>query len=193
MFNEIKKICPRCQNDFECKSDDIINCQCASVEITQNQRDEILKQYDDCLCANCLEQLRIEYKINTSISVDQFIDLLHRSSLSERRPIDDRECLQGMVNNSNLMVTAWDGEKLIGIARSMTDFHYACYLSDIAVDKQYQNSGVGRKLQAVTKEQLAERCKLILISAPDANAYYEHMGYTNNERCWVLDGKQPLN
>ena len=187
------KNCPRCQNEFECKSDDVKNCHCALVELTQKQRDKMLKQYDDCLCALCLERLRIEYKINTSISVDQFIDLLLRSSLSERRPIDDRECLQGMVNNSNLLVTAWDGEKLIGIARSMTDFHYACYLSDLAVDKQYQNSGVGRKLQAVTKEQLAERCKLILISAPDANAYYEHIGYINNERCWVLDGKQQLN
>lgn len=187
------KNCVRCQKDFECKYDDIQNCQCASVELQQYQHDKILKLYDDCLCANCLEQLRVEYKINASISVDQFIDLLLRSSLSERRPIDDRECLQGMVTNSNLMVTAWDGEKLIGIARSMTDFNYACYLSDLAVDKQYQKSGVGRKMQAVTKEQLGEKCKLILISAPDANAYYEHIGYTNSERCWVLDGKQPLN
>lgn len=192
MFNEIKKICPNCQNSFECKSDDVINCQCASVQLDQTQRDKILKQYDDCLCANCLERLRIEYKINALISVDQFIDLLLRSSLSERRPIDDRECLQGMVNNSNLMVTAWDGEKLIGIARSMTDFHYACYLSDLAVDKEYQKSGVGRKLQTVTQEQLGEKCKLILISAPDVNSYYEHIGYTNSQRCWVRDGKQEL-
>ncbi|MCK4705624.1 MAG: cysteine-rich CWC family protein [Gammaproteobacteria bacterium] len=192
MSNEIEKTCSRCQIVFECKSDDIINCQCALVALDQNQRDKILEQYDDCLCANCLEQLRVKYKINVSISVDQFIDLLLRSSLSERRPIDDRECLQGMVNNSNLMITAWDGEKLIGIARSMTDFYYACYLSDLAVDKQYQKTGVGRKLQLTTQEQLGEKCKLILISAPDANSYYENIGYTNNQRCWVLDGKQKL-
>lgn len=190
-MTKIKK-CSRCQKDFECKHDDIKNCQCASIELQQYQRDNIFKQYDDCLCANCLEQLRIEYKINASISVDQFINLLHRSTLSERRPIDDRECLQGMVDNSNLMITAWDGEKLIGIARSMTDFHYACYLSDLAVDKKYQKSGVGRKLQTVTQEQLGEKCKLILISAPDANSYYEHIGYTNSQRCWVRDGKQEL-
>ena len=184
------KSCVRCQKDFECKDDNIKNCQCALVELQQYQRDNISKQYDDCLCASCLEQLRIEYKINAQISVDQFIDLLLRSTLSERRPIDDHECLQGMVNNSNLMITAWDGDMLIGIARSITDFHYACYLSDLAVDKQYQKSGVGRRLQTTTQEQLGEKCKLILISAPDANSYYEHIGYTNNQRCWVLDGKQ---
>ena len=99
----------------------------------------------------------------------------------------DRECLQGMVNNSNLMITAWHGDKLVGIARSMTDFHYACYLSDLAVDVNYQKSGIGRMLQQLTQEQLAEKCKLILISAPDANSYYEHIGYTNNPRCWVLN------
>ena len=69
----------------------------------------------------------IEYKTNVPLTTDQFIDLLRESGLGERRPIDDRQCMEGMVNNSNLMVTAWDSDKLIGIARSMTDFHYACY------------------------------------------------------------------
>ena len=87
----------------------------------------------------------IEYKINSSITADQFIDLLNASSLSERRPIDDRECIEGMINNSNLTVSAWDEDKLIGVARSMTDFHYACYLSDLAVDKKYQKRNVGKK------------------------------------------------
>lgn len=79
--------------------------------------------------------MSIEYKVNSPVSVDQFIELLHESALGERRPVSDRECMEGMVKNSNLMVTAWRGEKLIGIARSMTDFHYACYLSDLAVNK----------------------------------------------------------
>jgi len=92
-----------------------------------------------------------------------------------------------MVNNSNLMVTAWDGDKLVGIARSMTDFHYACYLSDLAVHRQYQKGGIGKRLQAMTQAQLGPRCKLILVAAPAANAYYEHIGFSNNPRCWVLD------
>ena len=76
--------------------------------------------------------MSIEYKVNAPVTSDQFIELLSESTLGERRPIDDRDCMEGMVKNSNLMVTAWNDGKLIGIARSMTDFHYACYLSDLA-------------------------------------------------------------
>lgn len=77
--------------------------------------------------------MSIEYKINAPITADQFIDLLARSTLGERRPIHDIECMEGMIANSNLTVSAWERDSLIGIARSMTDFHYACYLSDLAV------------------------------------------------------------
>jgi GNAT superfamily N-acetyltransferase len=97
-----------------------------------------------------------------------------------------------MVKNSNLMVTAWHGEELIGIARSMTDFHYACYLSDLAVHRDYQKCGVGKKLQAITQEKLGPKCKLILLAAPAANSYYEHIGFSNNQRCWVLDREQSI-
>jgi len=134
----------------------------------------------------------IEYEINVSVSTDQFIDLLRESTLGERRPIEDRECMDGMVKNSNLQVTAWDGVKLIGIARSMTDFHYACYLSDLAVDKKYQKGGIGKELQTITQEQLGPKCKLILIAAPAANSYYEHIGFTSNQRCWVLERGQSI-
>ena len=136
--------------------------------------------------------MSIEYKIGASVSTDQFIDLLRESTLGERRPTRDRACMEGMVKNSNLVVSAWDGEKLVGIARSVTDFHYACYLSDLAVDKNYQNRGVGRKLQVLTQEQLGPKCNLILIAAPAANSYYEHLGFSNNPRCWVLEREQSI-
>jgi GNAT superfamily N-acetyltransferase len=136
--------------------------------------------------------MSIEYKVNTPVSTDQFIELLSESTLGERRPIDDRECMEGMVKNSNLMVTAWHDETLVGIARSITDFHYACYLSDLAVHKKYQKRGIGKKLQAVTQEQLGPQCKLILIAAPAANSYYEQLGFTYTRRCWMLDRDQSI-
>lgn len=131
--------------------------------------------------------MSIEYKINAPMSADQFIDLLTRSTLGERRPIHDRECIEGMVANSNLTISAWESNRLVGIARSMTDFHYACYLSDLAVCQSLQKSGIGKQLQIITQNQLGPRCKLILIAAPAANTYYEHVGFTINPRCWVLD------
>lgn len=136
--------------------------------------------------------MSIEYKTNAPVTVAQFIDLLCTSTLGERRPVDDYDCMEGMITNSNLVVTAWDSDRLIGIARSMTDFHYACYLSDLAVDRKYQKSGIGKKLQKLTQKQLGKKCKLILIAAPKANSYYEHIGFSNNPRCWILGPEQEI-
>ena len=90
------------------------------------------------------------------------------------------------------MVTAWDGERLVGVARSLTDFHYACYLSDLAVHKDYQRNGIGKRLQMITQNQLGPKCNLIVIAAPAANSYYGHLGFTNNQRCWVLEREQKI-
>lgn len=137
--------------------------------------------------------MSIEYRINAPISVHQFIDLLIRSTLGDRRPIHDRECMEGMIANSNLIISAWVSDKLVGIARSVTDFHYACYLSDLAVCQSHQKSGIGKRLQIITQSQLGPQCKLILIAAPNANSYYEHIGFTNNPRCWVLERDASIN
>ena len=134
----------------------------------------------------------IEYRINEPVTVEQFIELLRCSTLGERRPVHDRQCMEGMVSNSNLMITAWDGDQLVGVSRSVTDFTYACYLSDLAVHREYQRRGIGRRLQRLTQQQLGPQCKLILLAAPAANAYYQHIGYTNNPRCWVLERDESL-
>ncbi|WP_237055744.1 GNAT family N-acetyltransferase [Microbulbifer sediminum] len=136
--------------------------------------------------------MSIEYKINEPVTTDQFVVLLQESTLGERRPVEDRDCIEGMISNSNLVVSAWHKNQLVGIARSVTDFHYACYLSDLAVSLKHQKSGIGRRLQALTQEQLGPRCKLILIAAPAANQYYEHIGFSHNPRCWVLDRESSI-
>jgi GNAT superfamily N-acetyltransferase len=131
--------------------------------------------------------MRIEYKINDPVTTDQFIALLKSSTLGERRPIHDRACMAGMIANSNLTVSAWESGQLIGLARSVTDYHYACYLSDLAVDRTYQKRGIGKRLQILTQEQLGPQCSLILLAAPAANSYYGHIGFTHHPRCWVLE------
>jgi len=129
----------------------------------------------------------IAYRINAPLSADQFIDLLRQCTLGVRRPLEDRACIEGMVTHANLTVTAWDGDRLVGIARAMTDFHYACYVSDLAVDERYQRLGIGKRLQALTQAQLGPRCNLIIIAAPAADDYYAQLGgYERNPRCWVL-------
>lgn len=130
--------------------------------------------------------MHIEYKVDAPITTEQFIEVLNKSTLGERRPVDDYECMEGMVNNANLNITAWHRAEIIGIARSITDYNYSCYLADLAVDKKYQNMGIGKKLIKLTQAQLGPKCSLLLLAAPAANSYYEHIGFENNPRCWVL-------
>jgi predicted N-acetyltransferase YhbS len=127
------------------------------------------------------------YEINPTITVDEFVSLLERSTLAERRPINDKACLEGMLRNANLTITAHHGDQLIGIARSLADFHYSCYLSDLAVDQDYQRRGIGRELVRLTKMQLGEKCRIILLSAPRAVDYYPKLGFVNHPQAWVLE------
>jgi hypothetical protein len=128
----------------------------------------------------------IEYRADRALSADEFIAILERSTLGERRPIGDRACIEGMVRNANLMVTAWDGATLIGVARSVTDFCYACYLSDLAVDLRYQLSVLVRVCVHHTVKRLGPRCKIRLIAAPAAADYYRKIGFVQNAKCWEL-------
>jgi predicted N-acetyltransferase YhbS len=130
--------------------------------------------------------MAIDYKVNQPISAEEFIDVLKRSTLAERRPIDDLACIEAMLANANLTVTAWDDEKLVGIARSVTDFSYCCYLSDLAVDQAYQRQGIGKALCRMTRRQLGTKSKIILSAAPGAREYYAKIGFEHNAHCWVL-------
>ena len=128
----------------------------------------------------------IEYKIGSDLSVEEVIDLYRRSTLGDRRPIDSPEIFKSMIQNADLIVTAWDGNELIGISRTLTDFSYVAYLADLAVDERYQKKGIGKKLIRKTRENLEESCFITLLAAPSADSYYEKIGFERNPRAWML-------
>ena len=97
-----------------------------------------------------------------------------------------------MVGNANLTVTAWNGARLVGVARSVTDFAYCCYLSDLAVDEKLQRSGIGRALIRETQKKLGPRCNIILLAAPKAVDYYPRVGFSSHPSAWVLPAQTPI-
>jgi predicted N-acetyltransferase YhbS len=127
----------------------------------------------------------ITYRIGNELDLDAVIELYRASTLGERRPVDDRERMAQMLRNANLVVTAWDGEQLVGIARSVTDFSYATYLSDLAVRLSHQKKGIGRELIRRTQVQ-GGRANLILLSAPKAVEYYPRVGMKPHPSAWTL-------
>jgi len=115
--------------------------------------------------------MNLHYEHARPVTDAEFVDLLRRSTLAERRPVDDPGAIAAMLAHANLLCTAWDGAKLIGVARSLTDFEYCCYLSDLAVDKDYQKKGIGKELLRLTQSRLGKKAKIILLAAPKAADY----------------------
>lgn len=118
---------------------------------------------------------QINYKINATITAEDLSDVFKRSGII--RPVDDLQRLKRMIDNTDLTITAWDGDKLVGVARSITDFCYCCYLSDLAVNKDYQKQGIGRELVRLTHEQIGDEVTLLLLSSAIAMDYYPHIGF----------------
>jgi ribosomal protein S18 acetylase RimI-like enzyme len=128
----------------------------------------------------------INYQLEPDLSVDEFIDVLVRSTLAERRPIDDRATLQAMLANADIVLTARHTGQLVGISRAITDYGFCTYLSDLAVDQQFQGRGIGRELIRLTHLHAGMETTLILLSAPNAQTYYPHIGMTKHESCWII-------
>jgi ribosomal protein S18 acetylase RimI-like enzyme len=126
----------------------------------------------------------IGYRVGHDIDLDAFIDVYRDSTLGERRPVDDRERMQQMLLCANLVVSAWDGDRLVGIARSLSDFCYATYLSDIAVRLAYQRRGIGRELIRRTQAE-GGRATVFLFAAPKAVDYYARVGFSGGSG-WIL-------
>lgn len=133
----------------------------------------------------------IVYTIEKSLDVSEFIEVLKNSTLAERRPVNDEQRISSMCNNANLIVTARLDGKLIGVARSITDFVYCTYISDLAVDVEYQKNGIGKRLIEETKN-ITPQAKLILLSAPAAVDYYPKIGMTKHNHCYSLDDIKDL-
>lgn len=126
----------------------------------------------------------ITYKLDLITDTDAIIDVYDSSGIN--RPTTEKERITKMYANSNLIVTAWDKDKLVGISRSLTDFIYCCYLSDLAVRKDYQKYGIGKKLIELTKEKIGDQTMLLLLSAPSAMDYYPKVGFQKADNAFII-------
>ena len=133
---------------------------------------------------NSAKVMNITYKTSVIPSPDQIIILYENAGLS--RPTNDWERIKVMYENSDLVVTAWDGDLLVGVSRCITDWVWSCYLADLAVGNDYQGKGVGKKLVELTKETVGEKSMVLLLSVPDAMEYYPKIGFEKVENGFII-------
>jgi ribosomal protein S18 acetylase RimI-like enzyme len=129
--------------------------------------------------------MNILYKSDVIPSTEQIIELYNDAPLT--RPTSDSLRIKKMYEQSNLVITAWDKDELIGIARSLTDFCYACYLSDLAVKKNYQKLGIGKELVSLTKKEIGDQSMLLLLSVETALEYYPKIGMRKVENGFIIN------
>lgn len=137
------------------------------------------------------EQAEIVYRIDPDLSAAAFIDLLERSGLAERRPVGEPERIETMLRNADLIVTATikngpEAGKLVGVARSITDFVYCLYCSDLAVDRAAQGGGIGKELMRRTRAAVGPGTTCLLLSAPKAVSFYEAAGLDRHPNCFMF-------
>jgi N-acetylglutamate synthase-like GNAT family acetyltransferase len=131
---------------------------------------------------------QISYKINEPIKAEALSNVFKTSGIN--RPSDDLKRLQQMIDNSNVLITAWSNDQLIGVARAITDYCYCCYLSDLAVNKNYQNKGIGKGLVRILQGHIGEEVALLLLSSPIAMEYYPKIGFEKIENGFKISRKK---
>jgi len=134
--------------------------------------------------------MAITYTNESDLSAAQFADVLQRSTLAKRRPVNDSKRLAGMLQHADVVITARNSEGvLVGISRAVSDFNFCTYLSDLAVDVEYQRQGIGKELVRKTHEIAGNHTTLILLAAPAAIEYYPNIGMEQHDSCWMIKGK----
>ena len=130
----------------------------------------------------------IKYRVGILPPVEQIVELYDKAGLP--RPTADQDRIRKMYENSNLVLTAWDGDQLVGVSRCITDWVWSCYLADLAVDPAYQKSGIGKKLIEMTQEQVGELSMILLLSVPGAMTYYPKVGFAKEDRAFMIGRKR---
>ncbi len=134
----------------------------------------------------------VTYRTGNDLDLDAVIELYHASTLGMRRPVADRACMADMLRHANLVISAWQEDRLVGIARTLTDFCYVAYLADLAVHGGHQRQGIGTELIRRTQEALGPRAKIVLLAAPAAAGYYPHVGFVRHPQAWVLSARDEV-
>jgi ribosomal protein S18 acetylase RimI-like enzyme len=124
------------------------------------------------------------YAREDALPADEYIDVVRKSGLN--RPVDDRPRVERMLKHANLIVTARQDGRLVGFARSLTDFCFCCYLSDLAVDPACQGQGIGKRLIEETRREAGgEHTTTLLLSAPKAMTFYQGIKMPHADNCFL--------
>jgi GNAT superfamily N-acetyltransferase len=130
--------------------------------------------------------MQVVYALEPHVDAAEYIAVLNRTTLGPRRPVAEPDRIARMIAEADVLLTARVDGRLVGVSRALTDYSFATYLSDLAVDEEYQGHGIGRELIHRTHEAAGKDTMLVLIAAPQAETYYPHIGLVQHHSCWFV-------
>lgn len=130
----------------------------------------------------------IIYKLNQPLEIQDVVRVFDASGIS--RPTKDHDRIGRMLKSANLTISAWDGDKLVGVCRALTDFSYCCFLSDLAVDRDYQHRGIGKEMIARLRTETGDEVSLIIQAAAASMSYYPRLGFEKMENGFMIARKR---
>ena len=140
-----------------------------------------------------VDVISIDYHVGHRPPIDDVLALYRATTLGARRPVDDAGRILRMLETANVVVTAWEGTRLVGLSRAMSDFGLVCYLADLLVHEAWQGRGIGKELIRRTNETAGgeDDITLILVSAPQAMTFYEAAGFDKMNDGWRRARRAP--
>jgi len=132
--------------------------------------------------------MKIVYRVNAPISVGQLAEIFEASGL--KRPVADKGRIRKMRKHANLTVRAWDGTKIVRVARAPTDLAFCSYVSGLGVRAKDQRRGIGKRMLQLIRRKLGSEVMVLLLSAPQAKEYYPIVGFEKVENAWKIARKR---
>lgn len=135
-----------------------------------------------------MNSIEITYKHNLPLDPQDVVRVFQASGIT--RPVNDLPRIARMFVAPALTISAWHDGRLVGLSRSLTDYAYCCYLSDLAVDTEYQRYGIGKELVRRTRDAVGEEVSIVLLSAPGAMSYYPGLDFTPADNAFLIKRKR---
>ena len=129
--------------------------------------------------------MAITYAQETGLTAEEYIACVGQTTLGASRPLGNVERVQAMIDESDLVVTARaeDGT-LLGLSRTITDWHWVAYCMDLAVVETQQGSGIGKALLDTTAKVLGPGVAIALLPLPGVEGFYRHIGMSDYPAFW---------
>lgn len=138
--------------------------------------------------SNTCNIMAIELSENRDISTEKVLSLYRENKWSSADKPDE---LMKALKNSHGLVSAWDGDKLVGLANSISDGHLVVYYPHLLVLPEYQGQGIGKMIMNKFQEKYSDFHQQILVADGKAIDFYKKCGFEKSKNCeamWIYSG-----